>query len=106
MILILEMLTSAIQRLVPRQLTAATMVSPSLEIKSVSVRPVENGLEMHQSVNLQVSSAYEGKYLCYTIYVNNIHYHSLEQYTERLLVEIYILSLLFNQGFSSSEVHC
>ncbi len=52
-ILIMEMLTSTVQRLVPRQLTAVTMVSPSLEMKSVSVRPMGNGQEKHQSVNVR-----------------------------------------------------
>ncbi len=69
-ILIMEMLTSAVQRLVPRQLTAVMMVSPSLEMKSVSVRPMGNGQEKHQSANVSdllliyvtfVSSGYELK---------------------------------------------
>ncbi len=52
MILIMEMLTSAVQRLVPRQLTAATTVSSSLEKRRVCVRPMGNGQEMRQSANV------------------------------------------------------
>ncbi len=70
MILTMVMLTSAKQRLVPKPLTAAMMVFSSLESRLVSVRPMGNGLEMHQSANvstlLKMGSYNNTTVLCYS----------------------------------------
>ncbi len=53
MILIMERLTSAVQRLVPRPLTAVMMASSLLGSRLVSVKPMGNGQEMHQFANVR-----------------------------------------------------
>ncbi len=57
MILIMEMLASAVQQLGPRQLTPVTMVTTLLEMRLVSVYTVGNGVDMHQSANVSLHSA-------------------------------------------------
>ncbi len=52
MILITEVLTSAVQQLGPRQVTPVTMVTTWLEKRHVSACTVESGVDMHQSANV------------------------------------------------------
>ncbi len=49
MILITEMLASAVQQLDPRPFTLVTVVTTWLEMRLVSANTMENGVDMHQS---------------------------------------------------------
>ncbi len=57
MTLIMEMLTSPLQPMGPRQLTAVTMVTTWLEMRLASAYTMENGVVMHQSAKVSMYSA-------------------------------------------------
>ncbi len=65
MTLIMEMLTSAVQHMDPRQRTAVTVVTTWLEMQLVSAYTVGNGVDMHQSANVIICIVHdhEGVYL-------------------------------------------